>query len=221
MLIILMGAIAFVTAGGAISFGLWRRGRAERQAYLNEARRDAIGYLPGGTVARVQGEVVLLRDVLSSPLTGRPCVSYAVLVRLDSYFGPIIVKAQAGVRFAVHDPSGRALIEMDGVNITLTADREQLVSLRRSLSPAQEAILVRGAKLPDLLRHRTRNLVFIEAVLLPGTVIDVLGTAAREPDPESARESGYRDGASTRVAFHSTATPDPEEGGNGRDGSGA
>ena len=221
MLIILMGAIAFVTAGGAISFGLWRRGRGERQEYLKEARRDAIGHLPGGTVARVQGEVVLLRDVLTSPLTGRPCVSYAVLVRLDSHFGPIIAKMQAGVRFAVHDPSGRALIEMDGVNITLTADREELVPARQALSPAQEAILVRGTQLPNLLHHRTRSLVFVEAVLLPGTVIDVVGTAAREPDPEATRESGYRDGASTRVAFHSTATPDPHEGGSGRDGDGA
>ncbi len=208
MLIILMGVITFVTAGGAISFGLWRRGRVERQDYLRDARRDAIGQLPGGTLARVQGAVVPLRDVLASPLTGRPCVSYAVIVRMNDRMGSVVAKVQAGVRFAVHDPSGRALIEMDGVNITLTADHEELVMGHQLLSPAQQAVL-QNNQLPHVLRHRPQLLVFVEAILVPGTVIDVVGVAEREPDPD--RESGYREGASTRVAFHSTVTPDPDE----------
>ena len=210
MLIIVGGLIAFALAGSGLTLGLWRRGRGEKQAYLRDTRRDAIGQLPGGTVARVQGAVVPVRDLLASPLTGRTCVSYAVLVHADDASGPVIAKVQAGIRFAVHDASGRALIEMDGVNITLTADHTEVVAITREFSPAQRDVLLRNQLPPVSPRPRPRVLVFIEAVLRPGTLIDVSGVAAREPDPDSTRESAYREVAPTRVTFHSTSTPDAD-----------
>jgi hypothetical protein len=185
---ILAGLIAVVIGGGLAVRSAGRGGVARRLAAVE---RVDIAAVTDGEVVKIAGEIAALEE-LTAPLSGRTCVWYEAVL---THPAGVIGRDVASVRCEVIDDSGRAIVELEGARIEVGV----------------EAIHARPDLVSAMLRHHgicavPTVVACSEAILAPGDMVEILGTAAREPDPLGQAGPGYRS-APTRVHLRPGAAP--------------
>lgn len=195
-------AVAALLAAGAA----WEKRRTRRRAVV----RPKIGDVASGELARMIGRV-RAREVLTAPLTGRPCVFVEVVAR-ERFGGldvvPATIRGEArvmlrqGVPFLVDDGSGRALVDpmADHVLMTLVKSTAEATGSLGEDDDDDELAGLR-AWLPAECVDGTR-LQVRETILTPEVRVELFGRGEVEPDPDAVDQSGYRDAAPTRLRMH-------------------
>ena len=165
-------------------------------------RFGQVRQLPGWTAiasfrdrgkGKIRGRVELGGAALHAPLSGRRCACYEVVVLAGHGANPIEVFRERRLSdFFVVDETGRALIEVDGAYVVMTADWS---------TP------LRGDRLDAYVLHHgvapSPGLQLTEGVIEPGELIDVYGWGVREPDPDPRHVATYRD-RPTRLVLRTT-----------------
>jgi hypothetical protein len=197
---------------GGISAGIapwyWSATARLRRA-LRGAKHLSIADAPEGAVVRLDGRVVE-GETLEAPLTGRRCVYYLAIVEEfaagstpDSWRE--VTREARGVRFAIEDGTGRAIVDPDGARVDVDLDQTSRSGTFEDPTAAQAAFVERrGVKLTGWSSNRT--LRYREGVFEVGEPIAVMCWPVREPDPGAgSREVGYRDAPGTRLRVGGSA----------------
>lgn len=188
IVIVLEGAVVVAAVCVAVLFGsglgrlAWEAPRISRRHLA--VKRWPIGEAPEGELGRLRGRVRALDQSLTSPVSGRRCVYYAVVIpgtRED-------ITECKSVPFVVEDPSGRAIIEPANSTVALTLDRRETLLFN---SPRLHALLGQNG-----VDHRglfgTGELRLLEGVVEIGQHVEVVGAGTREANRELSAEAGYR-----------------------------
>jgi hypothetical protein len=172
---------------------------------LKRARPRPIAEVADGGMICIAGRVEAVEPLLVAPLTGRPCVFWAILVNEISQFFQTweLGHRDQGTSFLVVDPTRRARVIPDGARVALPFDSRLRVPDAVTTGPGRW-----GAATPpvmsgneravfDSMKIRNRPLAtstvrFIEYVIEPHSTIIVLGRSESEAD-DKASDLGYRD----------------------------
>lgn len=187
-------AVAVLTAALIAANALWptRRKRIDRAI---AARPRALVHTARGAV-RLTGRVRRISELVTSPLSGRPCVAFDLTVdEPRPTNGPggagwhRRVKMSAARTFAIVDESGEARIDLSGPfemslggGLTGTTEGKhpgrhpQLASFLSSLDVSSTGWF-----------GRWRQFHYVEAVLEEGELISVSGESTLEVDPTGER----------------------------------
>lgn len=155
--------------------------------------------LPGGAVSRIAkveaGKPIRIRGTvqatatLAAPYTGRPCVYWRLVLRVDARTGDIQETSHACDSFEVRDESGIAVVLAERAEFRVTAD---IVEIDRAsaLTPHAIAVLQKhGFEVPQLA-----NVELCEAIVPLDENVEVAGEATLEPSRDiQPLERGYRD----------------------------
>jgi hypothetical protein len=168
---------------------------------LRRTPRVAIADHDGALARRIVGEVVPL-EPLRAPISGRPCVCYAIaaFVLAPSPSGDgtqewrRIVTEHGGVAFLVRDASGRARVDPSSSELTIRTGEET----DEHHEGARRYLLGKG-------HAPTRRFHLREGIIAPGARVAVAGMGVRVPDtaPPTAKV-GYRSGADIILAMSGT-----------------
>ncbi|MBS1121004.1 MAG: hypothetical protein H6Q90_3232 [Deltaproteobacteria bacterium] len=167
---------------------------------LRQAPGMAVADLPESTWARVSGVVHLLDGrVLEAPLSGRPCVYYAV--RIDSMVAPkranTLMRQRDAVPFLLEDHGHRAVIDPTHARISAEIDHASKSAAAFDATPRQRSLLATRRALFQRHMYQGSGLLYYESIIEEREPVAVLGAGIREPDPDAA-PSAYRDMA-TRI----------------------
>jgi hypothetical protein len=166
---------------------------------LRRTPRVAIADHEGSLARRIVGEVIALEPLLA-PISGRPCVCYAIaaFVLAPSPSGdgtqewrPIGTE-HGGVPFLVTDGSGRARVDPAASELLIRSSEKT----DERHAGARRYLLARGHAPPHPHFHLR------EGIIGPGARVAVAGMGVRVPDtaPPTA-EVGYRSGAEIILAM--------------------
>ena len=182
--------------------------RLRRQ--LRKAAPAELATLAESTFARITGGVRSSgQRLLEAPLSGRPCVYYAIHV--ISAAGPSprhrhteIGTEQEAMTFLLEDSTGHAVIDPDHARFSVAFDHVSESKAAFDADPRQRAVLERLG-----LVHRdwfgTEHLLYREGIIATDERISVLGAGVREPDPDAAPTGMYRGDRPMRMRFTGTA----------------
>jgi hypothetical protein len=162
------------------------RSAAERRRLRGElTTRPVLDQGAEGDVVRLTG-IVHPIELLSAPLSGRPCVMYRSRVDNASPFGPKkwdYRLATSITSFYLHREDGARVLVLGQAIVELPAVR--IVDRGRK----QQFLLAQGVSVRDRGWPR-----FEEVIIEPGAQISVVGTKMlAEVDPASAVERGFRE----------------------------
>ncbi len=192
--------LSLVAAAGAVA----RFGRqADARRGLAGAVRASMAEAPEGTRVHLVGTVAA-PEPLRAPITGRPCVYFAVAIEEEvGTTWQTVYTDGAAVPFVVSDGSGRALIDAAGAEIEIDAGRRVGTLDRAALEALGGSVTIRLHGNSALRGPRLR---YREVAFAVGTTIAVIGTAVREPDPDAIKSvTGYREGPPTRLRLGRSA----------------
>jgi len=166
---------------------------------LKEAPLVAIAAFPDGGTARVAGRATPIQPALTAPLSGRPCVYYEVIVdEYDEGWSRLVHEA-AGVRFAIEDDTGRAIVDPTHVRIDLRQDHKEGTGLFRDADALHEDFLARHGHTSNGY-FANKTIRYRESAITVGERVNAFGGGVREPDPEAVRQvAGYREAPPTRL----------------------
>lgn len=178
----------------------WRvRRRHERTA------TTAIADLPEDQLGQITGQVSATEPLLTAPLSGRPCVYYAlVVVHRCNRRWDVIVDERRGPSFAITDRTGRAIIDPSNAQLAMYFHRVERTGWLDRITPEQKAILVRHG-IPSDGWFFPRTLRFQEAIIEVGNHISVIGAGIREPGDPGRGETDYRSSAPTQLRVANSA----------------
>jgi hypothetical protein len=176
----------------------WRaaKNRQVKQA-LRNARGVHIGEYPNGARRRIVGELSLLDDALTAPLSGRRCAGYVVAVEHSRGDSTVAYEMKC-VSFVIRDMTGRAIVHPEHVRVAL-ATRDYSTSSWSESPTSREYALLRRLAAEDLEELMNFELRFREGVLEPGAFVAVLGHGVVSLDEAVDRvnehHGGYREPA--------------------------
>ena len=158
----------------------WYRAR-DRQRHT---RRYSAARFPQGTTGKLVGRVCADSDLLTSPLTGRPCVAWTLEAQQDCHAagGPIGAQWQTVYEnsdkcdFTIEDKSGRISVRMEVVDLLLHTTNSASGTILATLEGQQRDWFLHRIH-PDLTQ-RPFNLRLVERLLAEGERVSVVG--ARE-----------------------------------------
>src|SRR4051794_2968578 len=115
-LLVPLALFAAATAGLGMRFGFTRERRIKR--LLRRVKPTAIARARDGKVVKIVGELLYAGRSMPSPLSGRECAYYSIVV--SEYRGTgtrggawvEIVREERGIDFLVRDESGVALVRI-------------------------------------------------------------------------------------------------------------
>ena len=145
-----------------------------------------------------------------APLTKRPCAYWRLEYRsweLD-YLHETLAIATAD--FWLDDGSGYASVLAERATFEIVADIIELGRASELTPDTCRVLRAHGWTIPEVARVEV-----CEAVIEPGTTLDLRGSGTREPFPvaNAALERGYRDGQTTALVFasgHTVSEPSRE-----------
>jgi hypothetical protein len=166
--------------------------------FMRRVPRMAIADVGDGVKARLVGKVVAT-ELLSSPLTGTPCVFFQVVVHMTGRELPII-REQVGVSFAIVEDGARAVVDPDHAELSLVFAGKHSSGTFNQPTAAEKALLD---------KHKVRyqglaldeQLWYHEAVIAPGETITVCGQGVRDADPQAVAGGLYRDPPPTLLSL--------------------
>ncbi|MEO7729522.1 MAG: hypothetical protein ABIY55_01010 [Kofleriaceae bacterium] len=198
-------AAVLVAVGGYSVVSQDRRAAERVKRALSQAKRYAISDLPEDVPGRVVGTVRPLRETLVAPLSQRSCVYYVVEVR--EKFGDhyrIVFRESNGAPFIVEDGTGRAIVDPSRALSALDFDDRSHSGGLLAPNMAAAAFLAKFEQSTTGWWLLYKTFEYCEAVIEAGNVVEILGSAVREPDPDAPRSGGYRDAPATRLRFSSS-----------------
>ena len=174
---------------------------------LRGSKACAIENVPEGKPAKITGRLHLLGKVLHSPITGRSCAYYQLIVSVDNsdkYRGgwERILEEEECVDFELEDETGRALVESANSK-TVAASEEIEVGDSEDASERLRSFLAARSVVAKALASG-RRVQFLEAALEPGEKVSVIGIGVREVDPKAA-PVGYREAPTMRLRIEGTS----------------
>jgi len=198
--------LAIVLGGGAIiglaSHFLVEPPRARQ--LLRRAPRRMIDAFKEGEAAKIVGTLSYLGEPLRTPLTGRPCACYEILVEEYSATGgmgswEVVIREFKGQDFMLRDETGLAIVSPEGAELEITLDSQTKSGTFHEPTVRETNFLKsHGRKGKGWLFNKT--LRYREGVLEAGEFVAVLGQGVNEPDPDGADQvSGYRQGPPMRL----------------------
>jgi len=182
--LVFFGIVAVFLCAGAVAWLLEPRRRAHRA--LSGAAEKRLGAIGAGDRVRVRGVARRGQERRISPITGRECIGYRVVVdeRLEEQWRTVLEKADC------------APFELHAEGFTAQVDGPFLFGLE--MDEGREDADVAPGILDSLERYgvsrvdefgRTRKFRLVEARLEEGDPIHVLGRAALSVDQRGHRES--------------------------------
>jgi len=197
---------AFVLIG-CIHQWIFSRGvTAKRQ--LRRVPRVLIDQFPEGAVGKVVGRLAYVGEPLVSPLTGRRCAQYRVIVeeyRSNGNSGSWhpIIEDEESQNFILKDKTGEVLVTMNGARVVVTKDAQYRSGTFNDATPSLESFLV---------KHRyqstgwifNKSLRYEEGVLAEGEEVTICGMGRWENTPEPVTPSttgGSRDQRPRRLVI--------------------
>lgn len=206
--VVLLGSLAALTAGLGAAHRYFSASRIFKRTKL-----IPIGDATEGSVVRIRG---LVRpgggELLSAPLSGRPCVAWTLHVSQERGLGEtahyVSVLDERILRpFFVDDEDDTAFVAPEQTRMALIED---FTFDSRGRQPLHSLVAHLAAKNIDTL---SANYVVREAILSPGEPITVVGKGRWESDPsrpgEGYRSVGKRFVIETGPAGHVHISDDP------------
>ncbi|MDB4961491.1 MAG: hypothetical protein JWP01_1490 [Myxococcales bacterium] len=196
----------FSTAGTIVAFTAWMMARTRRfRRRINRQRLWRLSQLPEGTYGRIVGRAHPIGEPLISPMTGRRCVYYEVVVEGKGLQPKpakmtIVAHEVKAMPFLLVDGTGRAVIDPAGADLLVDFDaRSGFGSAGQIVTPAHQELFARHGRTVLGGMYGT-DLRYRESVIEIEDMITVLGVGTREPDPEA---TGH--GSRSRFRFTHTA----------------
>jgi hypothetical protein len=164
---------------------------------LAKAIRGPISSLEDDVRGCVVGEVQPQSDLVTAPISGKPCVHWVVSIHEVGAVGDWVAHGSVdqGVPFLIKDASGQARIVANGARVDLPST--SILRFPYQGWARHEQALFKDSK-SKFNWPRTSNARFNEYRIEVGQKIVVLGNSTREPTDETEAESGYRAGPRTR-----------------------
>ena len=177
---------AWTVVVGIVAGYLIRRAYYTTRGRLRRLRATAVKGAPDAAQVKIAGRIVAWAPPLVAPISGRPCVHYAVTVQEKSARGgwkPFVEEARTSP-FLVDDGTGRALFRATRAKVDITAADARVAGTFRDSSQELAALLGRHGRDPNLLGGLlARHLRWDERILQPGARVAVQGTTAWETAP--------------------------------------
>jgi hypothetical protein len=204
----LVASAALLTV--AMRFAFTRERRIKRA--LKRVPPTAIARARDGKAIKIVGELVYAGRSIPSPLSGRECAYYAIVVeeyrsRGRSGAWHEIIREERGIDFYVRDDSGMALVRVSDrlAFPALVQDRRARVSpIMHSDADLERFLAERGRSTEGTFFRK--NLRASEGILESGERVAVGGLARWLPDPDAAG-GGYREAGKRLVLQASEALP--------------
>jgi hypothetical protein len=193
-----LGIALFLLGSVALRFALTRERRIKR--LLRRIPPSLIRDVADGRVVKIVGELVYAGRSIPSPLSGRQCAYYSIVVAEYRSRGSRgghwreIVREEQGIDFYVRDESGMALVRV-------TSDGKYFPALVQDHRARTSPLLSNDPELERFLRERgiategaffRKNRRAHEGILEAGERVAVGGIARWMPDPDAAGGS-YRE----------------------------
>lgn len=189
-------------------FGAWYFSEAQKiKRALRDAEHVPIARYPHGGIKKVIGVLSVEGELLTAPLSGRPCAAWEVIVQEQRSSGKstswhtIICEVEA-VPFILEDHTGRAHIDPSGAQLVVTADQHSRSGTFDDPTPEEHAFLDRhGEEGTGWVFNRT--LRYREGVLEADELVAVLGqgTVSYDDAPERQHLGGYRSLAASKRLY--------------------
>lgn len=119
-------------------------------------------------LGQITGRVSATAPLVTAPLTGRPCVYYALVVSHFHNRKWNIVSCGSG--FAIIDDTGRAIVDPSNAQLALCFDPTERTGWLDHTTPEQDAILARHG-ITSRGKLVTKSLRFRETVIEVGDLI--------------------------------------------------
>ena len=191
--------VAFIlVAGGVAVASLYYSRGARLKRTLRQAPRLSIENVSEREPAKIVGSLAYIGEPLISPLTGRTCAYYEILVEEyhsgaddDGYWETMIRESQ-GQNFVINDDTGTAIVNPIGAQVALTIDsRTKSGTFDAPTDRERNYLNSHGQEGKGWVFNK--SLRYREGILEAGERVAVLGRGVREPDPEGVQQaSGYR-----------------------------
>ena len=167
---------------------------------LRKSAAKRIQELADDELAKVVGRARAVGELIDAPVTGRPCIAYAVNVVVHGHNTSRTFRDTGGAPFMLEDDSGRALVDPTAARISLEGANRVHAGTLDAPTPSAVALLERhGQRLGGF-----REVFYREAVIVDGDNLAVLGAGTREPDPDAAPAESYRGDPKTRLRLTSS-----------------
>lgn len=201
-------ALAF----GAVRLVQWNSPSSRIKRRLLRAPHLLIEDYPHGGRNRIMGYVVADEQRLETPLTGRPCVAYQVVVRQlrrseRSTHWKVLARIERGVPFVVRDATGRAFVDPEGAEMAI-GDEDRSLTFEHDEREIRHRMFVERARAAGEWWPDREGLNYIECALEIDTLVSVLGTGAQSHDdepPPGAYGTGYRSELPTKLEIRGSA----------------
>ena len=197
---IVVGAIMLVGAllklGDADSPAVVRKKLAKQRVTRMSSLQDGAHGTTRGIVEPLDGVL------LTSPLGGKPCVFWRVIVEEVGSGGDFaeLGRREEGVPFLIRTDEGPARVVPEHPHLGLDPT-EVIVRMQGTLVGVPESLLAQ-MKQPN---HASSQIRVKETRIEPGTQLTVNGYVAREQDPDAAKDvAGYRAQLPTRPVLSGT-----------------
>ena len=171
---------------------------------LRRAPRRMIDAFKEGEAAKIVGTLSYLGEPLRTPLTGRACACYEILVEEYSAMGgtgswEVVIREFKGQAFMLRDETGLAIVSPEGAELVITLDSQTKSGTFYEPTVRETNFLKsHGRKGKGWVFNKT--LRYREGILEEGESVAVLGQGVNEPDPDGADQvSGYRQGPPMRL----------------------
>jgi hypothetical protein len=211
-LLVPVALFAAAATGLGIRFGFTRDRRIKR--LLKRVKPTPIAKARDGKVVKIVGELLYAGRSMPSPLSGRECAYYSIVV--TEYRGTgarggswtEILREERGIDFMVRDGSGVALVR-------IAREAAAFPALVQDKKARSSPLLYSDADLDRFMSERgmttegtflRRNLRASEGILEEGERVAVGGLARWLPDPD-AGGGGYREAGKRLVLQSSEALP--------------
>ncbi len=202
LLVIAVIAVAVASASRS------RRARTEQSLRLS--KRRPIASFSEAEPSKIVGTLAYVSAPLISPLTGRRCAYYEVLV--EEYDGrgasgdwSTLIHETKGQSFALEDESGRAIVDPQYCHTAIVVDSHTKSGTFNDPTQVERAYLEsHGRDGQGWVFNKT--LRYKEGILEAGEELAVLGRGTKEPDPDGVASvgGGYRSGPPMRLRMRGT-----------------
>ncbi|MCP4445970.1 MAG: hypothetical protein GY811_11585 [Myxococcales bacterium] len=204
--------LLWLLCGGGLLMAALLQSEDGARRLFRRTRSTAIRSFEDGKTGKIVGRLSYLGEPLRSPLTGRPCAFYEIIVEeyknhlgLTSGGWQRVIRDAQGQDFLIDDGTGRAIVDPTDPEVVITIDAQTSSGMTDDPTVREMDFLKshgfvgKGWVFNKTLRYR-------EGILESGESVAVMGRGTLEPDPDGANGvTGYRDGPPMRVRLRSSS----------------